>query len=91
MSSIWQTFTVVRDGIQKLSLCMLTGLVQRRTALGEAHPSTLNSMSNLVSLYIEQGRYPEAELMSAWLRAMQHLGILIHTPWAPYTIWHLFT
>ena len=34
-----------------------------RTALGDAHPSTLDSMNNLALVYQQQGKYAEAEAL----------------------------
>jgi len=35
----------------------------KRTALGDAHPSTLESMNNLAVVYQQQGKYTEAEAL----------------------------
>ena len=47
--------------IKQIEVLYVACLEQRRIALGDSHPSTLQSMNNLAVLYNDQCNYEKAE------------------------------
>ena len=60
-STTWPTRTNTRGGTPRPSRSSKRALAIREKALGPDHPDVAASLNNLATLYIDQGRYAEAE------------------------------